>query len=163
MVYFAIQGSFKPFTGKVIGFSETLNGVSIPHQIIQKSHGQMLLATDSRMMSWEKQRSEIGQIVSVEPKHRGPKSDYGRLLLDQNLGNVAGQVVAAKTFALGRNAFFADLLVDIGQEEYRNIAFRPWPSQKKTMALDLVGKTIALEDDQLFIIDAKGGRKAWPR
>lgn len=154
MVYFAIKGSFKPFTGQVVDFREELNGVCMPHQVIRNGHGNVLVACVSKSGHWDLQKSEVGSKVTVSPDNRG------YMIIDPSPGNIHGQVAAARTFGLGRDAFLSALTVKVGEEEFKTIAFRPYPSQKRKMGLDLAGKDISLENNELFVIESKR-RKPW--
>lgn len=156
MVYFAISGKFKPFTGEIIDFRKDLNGISMPHQVIRNGHGNVLVACSSKSGHWESQKSEIGKNVTISPDNR----DY--LVINPEIGNIQGQVVTARTIGLGRDAFLSALTIQVGEEEFKTIAFKPYPSQKRKMGLDLTGKKISLENNELFIIEGER-RKPWPK
>jgi hypothetical protein len=156
MFYFSINGKFKPFKGEVESFCQAICGVSLPHQIIMSGKNKILLATDLQILSFENQKAQVGKSVSIEPKIRG--ADCARLIINPNPENFEGQVAAARTFSFGRNVFFANLLVNTGNEKYINLAFRPYPSEKRKMGMDLVGQKIIFEDGSVLY----GGKK-WPK
>lgn len=157
MVYFGIQSKFQPFSGQILGYNETLNGISLPHQVIRNGHGDILLA---KKFSGRLIENEVGKVVKVEP----PKNDdYSRLIIQPQIGDLQGTVRAMKTFALGQGAFFVDLDIYLDEDRFVHVAFRPWPSQKRTMGKELCGKEVALENGELFILGSNGRRKAWPK
>jgi hypothetical protein len=155
MVYFSIQGNFKPFSGKVISWSDELCGVSVPHQVVRNGRGNVLVASECRSGTWSSQKAEVGKEASFDPAKKKHQ------IFKANPADLQGRVVGAKTFALGRDAFFSALTIDLGDNRFQTIAFRPYPSQKRKMGLDLIRKNVVLENGELFVVDAKGGRKPW--
>ncbi len=156
MVYFGINPKFSPFYGTVISQQETLNGVYLPHQVIKNGHGDVFFAKKFSGIITDETKKK----VNVEAS---PRNDMSRLVITPDIGNVTGKVLGADSFALGRNAFFNYLEISLPDGGIIYVAFRPRPSERRTMARPLVGKTIEIKKDQLFVLSGKGEKEAWPK
>ncbi len=156
--FFQFSGKFPQFTGTIIDCGEKIDGLTLPHQIVKNGKPEpLIIATDTSLVSWEKQQKEKGKEVIFSPSTRNKK--YTKIIITKP-GDISGKVIATGSFGFGQKIFFTNLLVDTGSENV-NIAFRPFPSEKRTAGQDLCGKQIAIHNDNLFYITEKGEKKLW--
>jgi hypothetical protein len=167
MHFFKFNGKFPEFTGKVIELGEEIEGLNIPHQIVLNGKPDPIrIATDTRIVSWPRQRSEKGKLVTFTPGTQNKK--YVRMIIEKP-DYIHGRVIAVGSFGFGQKIFFTNLLIDVGSKRTNiidaesrsiNIGFRPFPSEKRTAGQDLLRKEVILENDILYTIE-KGEKVPW--